>query len=74
MFTSHYLREVVSSHRRNEIMKALTVLTTMSTPLVVLGTLWDMNFKYIPELKWKYNYLIVILFIFSQQGIYMRAK
>ena len=31
-----HLQEVVSSHRGNEIMKALTVLTAVSTPLTAL--------------------------------------
>ena len=27
-----------------------------------------MNFKYMPELEWKYSYLIALLFIILQQG------
>ena len=38
--TMIHLQEVVSSHRGNEIMKALTVLTAVSTPLTALGALW----------------------------------
>ncbi|ALC92392.1 hypothetical protein AM500_23470 [Bacillus sp. FJAT-18017] len=59
------LEEVVSSHRGNEIMKTLTVLTTLFTPATVLGAIWGMNFKYMPELEWKYGYLFsfgVIIF------------
>ncbi len=40
-----HLQEVVSSHRGNEIMKSLTVLTAVSTPLTALGALWGMNFN-----------------------------
>ncbi|PEO76158.1 magnesium transporter CorA family protein [Bacillus toyonensis] len=75
--TMIHLQEVVSSHRGNEIMKALTVLTAVSTPLTALGALWGMNFKYMPELEWKYSYLIALLFIiFTTVGmyLYMRVK
>ncbi|WP_422424708.1 magnesium transporter CorA family protein [Bacillus sp. PSXD-155] len=75
--TMIHLQEVVSSHRGNEIMKALTVLTAVSTPLTALGALWGMNFKYMPELEWEYGYLIALLSIIFTTGgmyIYMRIK
>ncbi len=73
--TMIHLQEVVSSHRGNEIMKALTVLTAVSTPLTALGALWGMNFKYMPELEWKYSYLIALLFIiFTTGGMYMYMR
>ncbi|HEY2421664.1 MAG TPA: magnesium transporter CorA family protein [Neobacillus sp.] len=57
------LEEVISSHRGNEIMKTLTVITIIFTPVMALGALWGMNFKNMPELKWKYGYLLSILLI-----------
>jgi magnesium transporter len=57
------LEEVISSHRGNEIMKTLTVITTIFTPIMALGALWGMNFKYMPELEWKYGYLFAIILI-----------
>ena len=57
------LEEVISSHRGNEIMKTLTVLTTVFTPIMALGALWGMNFKHMPELDWQYGYLIAMLLI-----------
>jgi hypothetical protein len=53
-----HLEEVISSHRGNEIMKTLTVLTIVFTPIMALGALWGMNFKHMPELEWKYGYLV----------------
>lgn len=44
------------SYRGNEIIKALTVFTVLVTPITVLGALWGMNFKYMPEFDWKYGY------------------
>ncbi|RWR12415.1 magnesium transporter CorA family protein [Siminovitchia fortis] len=46
----------VYSYRGNEIIKALTVFTVLVTPITVLGALWGMNFKYMPEFDWKYGY------------------
>lgn len=51
------LENVVSTHRGNEIMKTLTVITTLFTPIMALGAIWGMNFKHMPELEWKYGYL-----------------
>jgi magnesium transporter len=50
------LEEVVSSHRGNEIMKTLTVMTILFTPIAAWGALWGMNFEIMPELKWKFGY------------------
>lgn len=58
-----HLEEVISSHRGNEIMKTLTVLTIVFTPIMALGALWGMNFKHMPELEWKYGYLVALLSI-----------
>lgn len=57
------LEEVISSHRGNEIMKTLTVITTIFTPIMALGALWGMNFKHMPELEWKFGYIVSIFFI-----------
>lgn len=71
------LEEVISSHRGNEIMKTLTVITTIFTPIMALGALWGMNFKFMPELEWRYGYLvsisIIILSTFLLLG-YLRKK
>ncbi|MEH7074346.1 magnesium transporter CorA family protein [Neobacillus drentensis] len=65
------LEEVISSHRGNEIMKTLTVITTIFTPVMAFGALWGMNFKHMPELEWKYGYIMsVILIIVSTILLY----
>jgi magnesium transporter len=72
-----HLEEVISSHRGNEIMKTLTVLTTIFTPIMALGALWGMNFKHMPELKWQYGYLIAILLIITSTLLlyqYLKTK
>ena len=43
--------------------------------MTALGALWGMNFKYMPELEWKYSYLIALLFIiFTTAGMYMYMR
>ncbi|PGY12554.1 magnesium transporter CorA family protein [Bacillus sp. AFS031507] len=57
------LEEVISSHRGNEIMKTLTVITTIFTPVMAFGSLWGMNFKHMPELEWKFGYTMSVILI-----------
>lgn len=52
-----YLSNV--SNKMNEIMKVLTVISTIFIPLTFITGLYGMNFQYMPELNWKYSYLIV---------------
>jgi Mg2+ and Co2+ transporter CorA len=66
------LEEVVSSHRGNEIMKTLTVMTILFTPVAALGALWGMNFEVMPELKWRYGYpASIVLIILSTVALYI---
>ncbi|EKN66549.1 Mg2 transporter protein CorA family protein [Neobacillus bataviensis LMG 21833] len=69
------LEEVISSHRGNEIMKTLTVITTIFTPVMAFGALWGMNFKHMPELEWRHGYgLSIILIIVSTLLLYGYLK
>ncbi|MFZ5802496.1 MAG: magnesium/cobalt transporter CorA [Candidatus Omnitrophota bacterium] len=45
-----------SSHKLNEIVKHLTVIATLAMPALIIGSLYGMNFKYMPELSWPYGY------------------
>ena len=46
--------------RQNDIMKVLTIVTTIFLPLSLLAGWYGMNFAYMPELSWKYGYFFVI--------------
>lgn len=48
--------------RINGTMKVLTILTTVFFPLTIIVGWYGMNFKYMPELSWRYGYLFVTLF------------
>lgn len=44
-------------NKTNEIMKVLTIFSTIFIPLTFLAGIYGMNFKYFPEVGWKYGYL-----------------
>jgi magnesium transporter len=46
----------MSSNRTGEVVKLLTLITVITTPLMMVGTWYGMNFKHMPELDWKYGY------------------
>ncbi|PKK84795.1 MAG: magnesium and cobalt transport protein CorA [candidate division Zixibacteria bacterium HGW-Zixibacteria-1] len=46
------------STKTNQIIKILTIFTVILMPPTFLVGLWGMNFRYMPELEWKYGYLI----------------
>lgn len=46
--------------RQNNIMKMLTVVTTIFLPLTLIAGWYGMNFAYMPELGMKYAYPVVI--------------
>lgn len=47
--------------RQNDVMKVLTIVTTIFLPLTLIAGWYGMNFEYMPELKYKYSYIIVAL-------------
>lgn len=48
------------NNRMNEIMKVLTIMSSIFIPLSFLVGLYGMNFVYIPELNWRYGYFYVL--------------
>jgi magnesium transporter len=46
------------STKTNQIIKILTIFTVILMPPTFLVGLWGMNFRYMPELQWRYGYLI----------------
>ena len=51
------------SNRLNEVMKVLTVISTIFIPLTFIVGLYGMNFKYMPELDSSWGYPSVIAFM-----------
>lgn len=57
------LRDLYKAHldiRQNRIMTVLTVVTTIFMPLTLIVGWYGMNFRYMPELEWKWGYPAVI--------------
>ncbi|MDB4997775.1 MAG: Magnesium and cobalt transport protein CorA [Myxococcaceae bacterium] len=46
----------IQSNRMNEIMKRLTIISTIMLPLSLIAGIYGMNFEHMPELKWLYGY------------------
>jgi magnesium transporter len=46
----------MSSNRTSEVVKLLTIITVITTPLMMVGTWYGMNFRHMPELDWKHGY------------------
>lgn len=51
------------NNRMNETMKVLTVFASLFIPLTFIVGIYGMNFVYMPELKWRYSYPAVLLFM-----------
>jgi len=70
-----YLSKI--NFRMNEIMKVLTIVSTIFVPLTFITSLYGMNFTCMPELHTRWGYPIVVavmaLIAFSMLG-YFRSK
>jgi magnesium transporter len=63
--------------RLNEVMKVLTVISTIFIPLTFIAGVYGMNFRYMPELGWRWGYPLVMLgmaIIAVALYIYFRRK
>ena len=50
----------LSSHRLNNVMRVLTVVTVLFVPLTFIAGIYGMNFQHMPELASRYGYYIVL--------------
>ena len=64
--------------KMNEVMKVLTVISTIFMPLTFIVGVYGMNFDFMPELKWKYGYLavwgIMAVIFFGMLSFFRRKK
>lgn len=56
------------SNRMNRIIQRLTVVTSIFMPLTFLVGVYGMNFRYMPELNWRYGYPAVWLVMLVTAG------
>lgn len=65
------------SNRTNDVMRVLTVISTLFIPLTFITSLYGMNFDFMPELRWPWSYpilLLIMLLITLGMLAYFRAK
>ena len=48
-------------NRMNQVMKTLTIITSVFAPLTLIAGIYGMNFDRMPELRWKYGYPFSLL-------------
>lgn len=56
--TDIYLSNI--SNKLNEVMKVLTIISTIFIPLTFIAGIYGMNFRHMPELQWPFGYFVVL--------------
>ncbi|CAF1039638.1 unnamed protein product [Adineta ricciae] len=51
---------MLNSNAMNEVVKTLTIISTIFIPLTFISGIYGMNFENMPELKYEYGYYIVL--------------
>ena len=65
------------SNRLNEVMKILTIISTIFIPITFIASIYGMNFKFMPEITWKWSYAsvwVIIIAIIIAMIIYFKRK
>jgi magnesium transporter len=65
------------NYKMNEVMKLLTIITTIFIPLSFIAGIYGMNFQHMPELGWEsgyYGVLAIMGGIFILMIVYFRYK
>ena len=65
------------SNKMNEVMKTLTIFASIFIPLTFVAGIYGMNFKYMPELDYRYSYPILwvaILILAGSLLLYFKRK
>ncbi len=72
MSNIHYAKQ---SHRMNQIMKTLTILSAFFIPLTFLAGIYGMNFQHMPELAYKWAYpILLLMMVFTSILIYVYLR
>ncbi|MCT0211567.1 MAG: magnesium and cobalt transport protein CorA [Cyanobium sp.] len=59
--TEAYMASI--SNRMNQVMKTLTIVSTIFAPLTFIAGIYGMNFVNMPELQWRFGYAAVVMFM-----------
>ena len=63
--------------QQNKIIKIFTVVSVIFMPPTLIASIYGMNFKFLPELNWRYGYLFSIFLMVAFSGgvlVYFRRK
>lgn len=60
----------IASHRLNDTMRILTVITAIFVPLTFIAGIYGMNFVNMPELQWQYGYVYVWAIMLLSAGVF----
>jgi magnesium transporter len=66
-----------NANRMNSIITTLTMISSIFIPLTFIVGVYGMNFKYLPELEWRYGYPMIMSIMFLiglGMYVYMRRK
>lgn len=65
----------MSSNQTGEVIKLLTLFTIITTPMMLVGTWYGMNFEHMPELHWPISYaLVTLVTVSATAGAYYYFK
>jgi len=67
--TTHDIYLSLISNKMNEIMKVLTIFSSIFIPLTFIAGLYGMNFKFMPELEWHWGYPVLLCIMLVVSGI-----
>jgi magnesium transporter len=51
----------IVSLKTNDVMKLLTIFSVFFMPLTFIAGIYGMNFEFMPELRWKFGYPLILL-------------
>lgn len=54
----------LQNHKMNQIIKTLTIVSVIFIPLTFIAGVYGMNFLFMPELKLKFGYFAILIFMF----------
>jgi magnesium transporter len=68
---------LVSSNKAADVMKVLAIMAAIMLPMTFIASIYGMNFRFMPELDWKYGYHLSLALMLSIGGglfFYFRRK
>src|SRR5688500_18366453 len=64
--TDQYIN--IQNSKLNEVIRVLTIISTIFIPLTFIVGVYGMNFEHFPELQWRYGYAIVWVVMLTIAG------